>query len=140
MNIRNSVLKYLILSLLLIPILFSCTDQKIMSGSGVLKGKISIGPLCPVETIPPLPACLPTAQTYKTWATAVWSLNKKSKIATLDPTLDGTYQIDLPAGDYIVDFDVIQNNRIGGSNLPVGISITNRDTTKLNISIDTGIR
>ena len=140
MKIKIFGLKYLVLSVLLLTIFFSCSDQKIMSGSGALKGKISIGPLCPVETVPPAPGCLPTAETYKAWAVAVWSSNRKAKLATLDPKLDGTYQIGLPTGYYIVDFDVVQNNRVGSSNLPVAISVTNGDTTNLNINIDTGIR
>jgi hypothetical protein len=48
----------------------SCAEQNLMVGSGVLKGKISSGPLCPVEKISPDSACLPTMETYKSWATA----------------------------------------------------------------------
>ncbi|MCX6239790.1 MAG: hypothetical protein NTY07_19970 [Bacteroidia bacterium] len=140
MKTGNSALKYLAQSAILIAVLFSCTKQSMMVGSGVLKGKISIGPICPVERIPPDPACLPTAETYKAWATAVWTVNKKTKIATLNPKLDGTYQIGLPAGDYIIDFDAPRTFGVGGSNLPTAISIANTDTTKFNINIDTGIR
>ena len=121
-------------------IYFSCKEGNLMVGSGVLKGKISIGPLCPVESIPPDSACLPTMETYKSWATAVWTLNKKTKLMTLDPKLDGTYQKGLSAGEYVVDFEVVHPNGIGGSNLPAVISITNKDTTIFNINIDTGIR
>lgn len=140
MAIRNYALKYLVLSAILIIILFSCTEQNAIVGSGVLKGKISIGPLCPVERIPPDPACLPTMDTYKAWAIAVWTANKKSKLATLDPKLDGTYQIVLPSGNYSIDFDVAHTNTIGSNNLPTIISIANMDTTIFNINIDTGIR
>jgi len=96
--------------------------------------------LCPVERIPPDPACLPTMETYKAWATAVWTVNKKTKLATLDPKLDGSYQIVLPAGDYSIDFDVAHTNTIGSNNLPTVITIANMDTTIFNINIDTGIR
>ena len=41
------------------------TDLDKSSNTGILMGKISIGPLCPVETDPPQPGCLPTADTYK---------------------------------------------------------------------------
>jgi len=140
MAIRNSALKYLVLSAILIVILFSCTEQNAIVGSGVLKGKISIGPLCPVERNPPDPACLPTMETYKAWAIAVWTANKKSKLATLNPKLDGTYQIVLPSGNYSIDFDVAHTNTIGSNNLPAIISIANMDTTIFNVNIDTGIR
>ncbi len=140
MAIRNRTSKYLVLSAILAIIFFSCAEQNRMEGSGMLKGKISIGPLCPVERIPPDPACLPTMETYKAWAIAVWTINKKSKLATLNPKLDGTYQIELPSGDYSIDFDVAHTHTIGSSNLPAIISIANRDTTVFNINIDTGIR
>lgn len=136
----NATLKYLFLSLILIPVFFSCTEQNQMSGSGVLKGKISIGPICPVETNPPDPRCLPTMDTYKAWATSVWTLDKKTKVATLNPKLDGTYQLELPVGNYMVDFDVAHTYGIGNNNLPALISVTIGDTTKLDINIDTGIR
>ena len=141
MTIRNFPLKYLVLSAVLLFIVFSCTKKNAtIVGSGVLKGKISIGPLCPVERIPPDPACLPTMETYKAWAIAVWTVNKKSKMATLDPKLDGTYQIVLPSGNYSIDFDVAHTNTIGSNNLPAIVSIANMDTTIFNINIDTGIR
>jgi len=136
---RYSVSKIVVLFLMLIIGFFSCVKQNSISGEGVLKGKISIGPICPVETIPPDPHCLPTMETYKAWATAVWTLNKKSKIAAINPRLDGTYQIDIPAGNYLIDF-AGQTNFVGGSNLPAPISIADGDTTNFNINIDTGIR
>jgi hypothetical protein len=135
---RNFVSKYLIQTALSLIFIISCTDQNLTKGDGVLKGKISIGPICPVETIPPDPRCLPTAETYRAWATAVWTLNRKVKVASLNPNLDGKYEINLPSGSYIIDFD--QSNHFGSSNLPSIVTISLGDTTKLNINIDTGIR
>lgn len=140
MTTGNSFFRYFFFFAILILVFFSCTEKNLKIGSGVLKGKISIGPICPVQKDPPDPACLPTKETYKAWAAAVWTVNRKTKIATLDPSLDGNYQRGLPAGDYIIDFEVARTNSIGGSNLPATISITNLDTTTFNIDIDTGIR
>ncbi len=136
----GSVFKSVVLAFVCLLFPFSCTENNLFKGDGVLEGKISIGPLCPVETIPPNPACQPTAETYRAWATAVWTLNRKSKIATLNPKLDGTYEMNIPSGNYIIDF--AQNNiiHVGGSNLPSLITVTFGDTTKFNINIDTGIR
>jgi len=50
------------------------------------------------------------------------------------------YRIELPAGDYVVDFEKQQPFGVGGSNLPAAIVISPRETTKLDIIIDTGIR
>ena len=110
------------------------------TGEGVLKGKISIGPICPVEKIPPDPACLPTMETYNAYLTAVWTPDKKIKIKDLLPNSDGFYQFDFPAGTYLIDFSESRTNRVGSSNLPALIKIAPLDTTKFNVSIDTGIR
>lgn len=134
------ILKSSVLAFICMVFPFSCTENNLFRGNGVLEGKISIGPLCPVETVPPDPACQPTAETYKAWSTAVWTLNRKSIIATLNPKLDGTYEINIPSGNYIVDFDQGNVNHIGGSNLPAVITISFGDTTIFNINIDTGIR
>jgi hypothetical protein len=118
----------------------SCEEFGLNSGgSGALNGKISIGPLCPVETDPPNPACQPTAETYKAFPVAVWSSDMKVKIATLAPALDGTYSVSLPSGTWIV---VLESNTsgVGGSNLPVSIKVTEGANTQLDINIDTGIR
>jgi len=141
MTNRNTILKYLFLSVIVVvTLVLSCSKQSIVAGNGVLKGKISIGPICPVETIPPQPQCLPTRDTYNAYATAVWTSDKKNKLVTIIPNLDGTYQIDLPAGDYVLDYATARTNGVGGSNLPTAFSIVDKDTLTLNVSIDTGIR
>ena len=121
-----------------ISLLTSCTKTDHRE-SGYLKGTISIGPICPVERIPPDPACLPTAETYKAYPVDIYSLDGKTKILQLSPSLDGSFTTTLPAGDYIVLLDRVQNS-IGGSNLPVQIAISSNNTTILNVNIDTGIR
>ena len=141
MKDRNFSLKYLPLLIIFVLATSSCGDIKEeVTGTGMLKGKISIGPLCPVERIPPDPACLPTAETYKAWATAVFSAKGKIKFASLSPNLDGTFEIELPSGDYIIDYNVVRDIWVGKSNLPATISIKDKDTTIFNINIDTGIR
>ena len=141
MTNRNSIIKYLFLSVIVVVTLISsCTKQSMVTGNGVLKGKISIGPICPVETIPPRPECLPTRVTYNAYATAVWTSDKKNMLKTIVPNDDGTYQIDLPAGDYILDYVTPRTFGAGGSNLPSAFSIADKDTLTLNVSIDTGIR
>ena len=135
----KSIFIKVLFPVLLLTTLFSCAEQNGYGIAGVLKGKISIGPLCPVETIPPQPGCTPTAETYKAWSTAVWKLNKTTKVATLTPTLDGNYIITLPSGKYRIDFDTNVSFH-SGSNLPTQITILPNDTTLFDITIDTGIR
>jgi hypothetical protein len=121
-----------------IVVISGCGSKKTLIG-GFLEGTISIGPICPVETNPPDPACLPTAETYKAYPVSVFTSDGKTKVAQLMPSLDGAYTSELPTGDYLIVLERAKNN-IGGSNLPVMVSITAQDKTLLNINIDTGIR
>jgi hypothetical protein len=127
------------LFLILIFLMLSCSELNKL-GEGALKGKITIGPLCPVETIPPQPQCLPTADTYKAWQTSVWNLSKTKLMLDIKPELNGNYFIKIPVGEYLIDFREMNITRIGGNNLPVKIKITTSDTTRVDINIDTGIR
>jgi hypothetical protein len=121
-------------------LLFISGCEKQMTGeTGFLEGKISIGPICPVETDPPQPGCLPTAETYKAYPVSVWTSEGNKKIALLNPALDGSYSAELLPGSYMVILETGQN-KIGSSNLPVIVTIKSFDKTILNIDIDTGIR
>ena len=116
----------------------ACPEVK----TGVLKGQVTIGPLCPVERIlppgeSPDPNCQPTEATYRAWQIAVYTPDKKTKLAQIEPNLDGSYQVGLPAGEYLVDFE--QEHAFGRS-LPTTVVIKKDETTVLNIDIDTGIR
>ncbi len=114
-------------------------QKQVNLDDGILQGKISIGPICPVERIPPDPGCLPTAETYKAYPVSVWTSNGKRKIAQIDPALDGSFKIELKPGKYMVILER-EYNRIGSSNLPVEVLIFSNNKTLLNIDIDTGIR
>jgi hypothetical protein len=114
-------------------------DSQITKEAGILEGVISIGPICPVETDPPAPGCLPTAETYKAYPVSVWTSDGSKKIAPINPSLDGAYSADLAPGKYLVILDKAQN-RVGSSNLPVEVTILSNVKTFLNIHIDTGIR
>ncbi len=125
----------LLISLLLYP---GC-DKKTYEDSGILEGKISIGPLCPVESVPPDPRCLPTLETYKAYPIAVWTSDRKRRICQLNPSIEGFYSAGLNPGKYLIILERTGNN-IGGSNLPVEVTINPARITTLNIDIDTGIR
>jgi hypothetical protein len=115
-----------------------CTKD-VAEGNGYLEGVIKIGPICPVEKIPPDPGCLPTAETYLSYPVGVFSSDMKRKIAQLNPSLDGAFSSKLPRGNYLIILETAKNN-IGGSNLPAAVSISSGEKTLLNIDIDTGIR
>lgn len=117
---------------------FSGCDKQAEPENGFLEGTISIGPLCPVETDPPSPGCLPTAETYKAYPVYVCTPDGSKKIALISPALDGSFKTDLAPGKYLVILDKDQG--IGSSNLPKEVTINSFETTEISIEIDTGIR
>jgi hypothetical protein len=118
----------------------ACDSQELFPGEkGFLRGIITIGPICPVETIPPSPGCIPTAETYLAYPVAIFTPDGKMKIAQIHPDLNGFYSVPLPPGNYLVTRENNQG-RLGGGNLPVSVSIFPNANTSLNIDIDTGIR
>jgi hypothetical protein len=123
----------------LLYFLFALACDKSIQESGFLEGKISIGPLCPVEHDPPDPGCLPTAETYKAYPVGIFSSDGKHKITQITPALDGTYNLKLDPGNYLVILETGQS-KIGSSNLPLEIKIISQNKTTLDIDIDTGIR
>src|SRR5450759_634468 len=127
------------IAFLAVLLFISGCDKQMTQEAGFLEGLISIGPICPVERIPPDPGCLPTAETYKAFPVGVWTSNGRRKIAQINPALDGSFRTELTPGNYLVILENEQNT-IGSSNLPVEVSIISQDTTMLNIGIDTGIR
>ncbi len=126
----------LCLSIVFFIVLWSCETTQV-TDKGILEGKISIGPICPVETIPPKPECIPTKETYDNWPIYIRTLDKREKIAVLQPELNGNYTIELPIGSYIID---LEKQHLFGKNLPATVTIKNMETTPLDINIDTGIR
>lgn len=136
---RRITIPFMALIVAVIATSFISCDKNSVYETGFLKGKISIGPLCPVEKDPPDPACIPTAETYKAYPVSIWSADGKSRIASLNPSIDGAYGIELNQGSYLVKLENVQT-AIGGSNLPTVVIIFPNHDTELNIGIDTGIR
>ena len=129
----------LVLTLLTGLLLNTGCDKLSSHEAGILEGKISIGPICPVETDPPDPGCLPTAETYKAYPVAIWTADGGRKIIQINPALDGSYKTDLEPGKYLIKLETDKRS-IGSSNLPVEVIIMPNNITILNIDIDTGIR
>jgi hypothetical protein len=131
---------HVVMVLIIFLYISGCNEQEVNNGkNGFLKGVITIGPLCPVQRIPPDPACLPTEETYKSYPVVVRTADGANKVVQINPELNGSFSVELSAGNYVVALENNQN-RIGSSNLPAKVSIISEDTTFLNIDIDTGIR
>lgn len=121
-------------SIVLLFLLLACQMQP--QAKGVLEGKVSIGPICPVERIPPDPQCQPTEETYHAWPVAVFE--GKHKVTNIVVKTDGTFSVELPPGTYTMDYEKQQH--FGKGTLPATVVIKPGKTTTLDIDIDTGIR
>ena len=131
---KNKILSLSLLFLFSV-VIASCTISK--KETGVLEGKVSIGPLVPVVqegVSEPTPA----PEVYAARQIVIYSKNGKKEITKVPINTDGTYRIELATGEYMVDI-----NRIGidfSKDLPVIVEIVANQTYRLDIDIDTGIR
>jgi hypothetical protein len=124
--------KTLLLAFAVLILLAGCQPR----AKGVLEGHVSIGPLCPVERIPPDPRCQPTEETYKAWPLAV--TRNGVTVATITAGADGRFRVELSPGTYIVR--LANPQQFGSGSLPATVTISSSETTTLDIDIDTGIR
>ena len=104
------------------------------SSRGVLHGKVLLGPICPVERIPPDPACAP--KPYKTRINVRYVKNGALyKSATTDSS--GRFTLSLNPGTYLL-------RAASGSTYPRCSDFTVRviagRTQNVIINCDTGIR
>ena len=133
---RRKVFSGLMVMFLLLS--FQGCEEAKNGENGTINGIISIGPICPVESDPPDPGCLPTADTYKAYPVYIRPLNGSVK-TLINPALDGSFTMELVPGSYYVTLEK-QQNGIGSSNLPMEVTVNPGQETNLNIIIDTGIR
>ncbi|MCI0413744.1 hypothetical protein L0222_13205 [bacterium] len=103
---------------------------------GYLQGQVTIGPLCPVETVDN--PCLPDPSLFTSHKLLIFSADKKL-VKEVDIDGSGNYRTDLMPGTYTVDFKP-RDIGIPGTFDPPKAEIRQGETTILNIHIDTGIR
>ncbi len=113
---------------------------------GILQGKVSIGPLCPVEPCKLSPGQL--AKVYEKRKVIIYDQRTKTKIAKLDLNQDGEYSISLKQGKYIIDVTDRNGNelplegprgRVGNAH-PKEIEIIAGKKIEEIINIDSGMR
>jgi hypothetical protein len=104
---------------------------------GFLQGQVTIGPLQPVEQAgvpPPTPSpALCTAQVF-----IVDAADGATEATRFPLQPDCSYRVSLPPGTYVVRLAPLGIERAG--NLPATVQIAPGATTRLDVSIDTGIR
>lgn len=110
---------------------FSVTEN-ILKTNGIIKGTITLSPICPVERMPPDPNCAP-----KGYQTTVSAIKDGKLVTTTTSNINGEYRFTLAPGTYQIEPK-------GGPMLPRCISmsvVVKIDSNKtLDFSCDTGIR
>jgi hypothetical protein len=113
----------------------SATKQ--LPGNGNVVGHVVLGPVCPVERIPPDPACAP--RPYKTTMN-IWSKWTGSSYQPVPTDANGIVKLSLPPGAYSMAVSLAAN----GSPFPrcsvVKISVLAKKTQNVTVNCDTGIR
>jgi hypothetical protein len=129
----------IILVVILVAIVYVTFDSGLPAETGnktgTLTGKVSIGPLCPVE-----PCTIPHDRLVAAYAAHPITISTPDGIVVTTVTADpeSGYTVALKPGTYVV---AIPKQGIGGSqDLPATVIILSGETVVLNISIDTGIR
>src|SRR6266851_2002847 len=113
------------------------TTPQTVGGAGYLEGRASIGPLQPVERVG-VPPPTPSPATCTARGLIVTDLHTGTDVARFDLDPDCTYHVALAPGTYRVE---LQRRGIDISkDLPRTVTISRGQTTRLDISIDTGIR
>lgn len=103
------------------------------TATGILYGKVTLSPVCPVESDPPRPGCAP-----KPYVTEMKAYTMKGKeYASTKTTAEGTFIMDLFPGNYVI--------RAAGAALyprceEKQITVHANASTTVSISCDTGIR
>jgi membrane-bound inhibitor of C-type lysozyme len=104
--------------------------------TGVLKGAMSIGPVCPVEQIDN--PCKATPEMYAAHPVYVYNASRSKLFATLIPDANGNFSATLHVGTYVVD---VAHQAIGVvTGVPATVQISSGKTSTIAINIDTGIR
>lgn len=129
--------RYLIVVLVTIiacVVAVSCSNTP--SEPGILHGKVTIGPLVPVEQegvtydVP--------CEVYEARKIVIYKQNGTDLVDEVSIDCDGIYRIELMPGTYVVDINHTGIDR--SSEVPSEVEIVSQQTTRLDIDIDTGIR
>ena len=101
---------------------------------GTLTGKVTRGPLSPVERMPGPRGSEPVTG----FRIAISGLDGQ-KVASAVTDDQGQYVVNVPPGDYRISTDMIPR---GGftRDLPTTVTVTEGQERRLDIRIDTGIR
>jgi hypothetical protein len=106
----------------------------VVPGTGIAISAVA-GPICPVERVPPDPACAPRPVAG---ATILVVDGQGKTVATVVTGADATALASVPAGDYVLQPQPVEG-LMGGAD-PVSVTVVDGSFTPADVSYDTGIR
>jgi hypothetical protein len=110
--------------------------QKINEEFGVISGKVTIGPICPVEKIGE--PCPVPASAYTSRQVIAYDQTGKNVVQKTYFNPNGTFAFALPAGTYVID--IFKTGIERSPDLPITVTVKAGETVRVDFSIDTGIR
>ena len=146
MRLKQELSYIVMISVILIS---GCIQNDIISSqeSGILQGKVTIGPLCPVEPCNLTPEQV--AKVYEARKVIIYEQDTKIKIAEINLNQNGEYLFSLKPGSYIVDVTDAEGNELPldlskrprlGNAIPKEVELKAGDKVVVDFDIDTGIR
>ena len=108
--------------------------RSLVAGTGIAISAVA-GPVCPVERVPPDPACAPRPVPD---ATILVVDDQGKTVVTVTTGADGTALVAVPAGDYVLQPQAV-TGMMGGAQ-PVNVTVVDGAATPAVVSYDTGIR
>lgn len=103
---------------------------------GMVEGKVTIGPLRPIETPGETPTVPP--EVYAARKIVVYDPSHQTLIKQVDISDQGYYRVELVPGIYTIDINYAGIDR--SPDVPRQIEVKSGQTIRLDIDIDTGIR
>lgn len=108
-----------------------------VSGNGSVNGQVLLGPVCPVERIPPDPACAP--RPYKTTIN-IWSTVTGSTYKPVTTNAAGIFRLSLAPGSYGLKVAAHTNSSLYPRCSEVAIVVVAKKSQNVTMNCDTGIR
>jgi Carboxypeptidase regulatory-like domain len=105
-----------------------------LTGVGVLVGRVTVGPLSPVER-----SGEPRALTAVPGARLVISGVNAQESTSVVTDADGRYRVRLAPGSYSIEMAPLASGRFT-KDLPVTVTITEGQELRLDVRVDTGVR
>lgn len=130
-----ALIPLLIILVLAVAAGYFVLNKQNKTGTGILEGKVSIGPVCPVERLDQ--PCDVSAETYTSREVIITKFDK-SVYGYQHLEADGSYRFVVSSGLYMLEIGKLGIDRAVG--LPKSIEIKAGQTTTVNFSIDTGVR